>query len=352
MAAPPAKRARDERHDFHETWESVHQDILKAIDETKLPSFVRQYAEKMFQYNVPGGKLNRGSAVLQCLRALQPKEAVLSAEMEKLAVVAGWCIELLQACFLVSDDVMDNSITRRGQPCWYRVPNIGNKAINDSLVLESAIYILLKQHFRSHPRYLDLVELFHKVSFQTQIGQLMDLETMPEGMLDLNLFTEERYTNIVVYKTAFYSFYLPVATGMLIADVKSEQAFVDAERICIEMGTYFQIQDDYLDCYGCPEVIGKIGTDIKDAKCCWLVVQALKLATPDQRQVIENHYGRDSDEDEKIIKKLYVDMGLEQLYRDYEKSSFESITTTLDTLQSMPRGPFDYLLGKIYKRSK
>ena len=58
---------------------------------------------------------------------------------------------------------MDGSITRRGQPCWYRVPNVGNIAINDSFMLEAAIYQLLKTYFRSEKYYVDLLELFHEV---------------------------------------------------------------------------------------------------------------------------------------------------------------------------------------------
>lgn len=59
--------------------------------------------------------------------------------------------------------MMDQSITRRGQPCWYRVPGVHNIAINDSFMLEGAIYHLLKKHFRSEPYYVHLLELFHEV---------------------------------------------------------------------------------------------------------------------------------------------------------------------------------------------
>ena len=54
-----------------------------------------------------------------------------------------------------------------------------------------------------------------------------------------------------------YTFYLPVAIDMIASGVKDPKAFEVAKRICCTMGEYFQIQDDYLDCFGDPEVIGK-----------------------------------------------------------------------------------------------
>merc|ERR1740115_560283 len=104
---------------------------------------------------------------------------------------------------------------------------------------------------------------------------------------------------------------------MVLNGITAESAYQKAKQICVIMGEYFQVQDDYLDCYGDPAVIGKIGTDIQDNKCSWLVVQALAKATPAQRKVLEDNYGKKGDANVKAVKKLYVDMGIEAVYLKY-----------------------------------
>ena len=42
-----------------------------------------------------------------------------------------------------------------------------------------------------------------------------------------------------------------------------------------------------MDCFGDPKVTGKVGTDIEDNKCSWLVVQALAKANTEQRALLE-----------------------------------------------------------------
>lgn len=44
--------------------------------------------------------------------------------------------------------------------------------------------------------------------------------------------------------------------------VSDEEAYKLALSILVPMGEYFQVQDDVLDAFAPPEVLGKIGTDI------------------------------------------------------------------------------------------
>lgn len=61
---------------------------------------------------------------------------------------------------------MDGSETRRGSPCWHRVPEVGLEAINDALMIESSIYLLLQKYFRNKPYYAEVMETFHDVSMK------------------------------------------------------------------------------------------------------------------------------------------------------------------------------------------
>ena len=161
-----------------------------------------------------------------------------------------------------------------------------------------------------------------------------------------------RLKSIFKYKTAFYSFYLPVALGMIVSGVRDPTLFDQAREVLCIMGEYFQIQDDYLDCYGDEATIGKVGTDIQDRKCSWLVVTALEKCNAKQKKVIEKNYGKDDAKCIANIKKLYVQLDLERDFQEYEEQSYKEIQALLDKYSGLQRDGFEYLLNKIYKRKK
>ena len=80
-----------------------------------------------------------------------------------------------------------------------------------------------------------------QTTHQTAHGQLLDIATAPIGTVDLSRYTQPTYMRIVTFKTAFYSFYLPVACGLLVGGVAAPPAFALAKEICIQMGQYFQV---------------------------------------------------------------------------------------------------------------
>ncbi|MED6166642.1 glycerol channel, partial [Stylosanthes scabra] len=105
---------------------------------------------------------------------------------------------------------------------------------------------------------------------------------------------------------------------------------VDVKNILVEMGTYFQVQDDYLDCFGDPETIGKIGTDIEDFKCSWLAVKALELSNEQQKKVLYDHYGKPDPVNVAKVKALYNELNLQGAFEEYESQSYEKIVKSIE----------------------
>lgn len=311
----------------------------------------RKWVEEMLDYNVRGGKLNRGLSVIDSYSLLKEGKELTSEEILQTSYL-GWCIEWLQAYFLVLDDMMDDSHTRRGQPCWFRLPKVGLIAANDALLLRNHIPRILKKHFKEKPYYVDLLELFNEVEFQTVSGQMIDLITTHAGEKDLSKYSLPLHQRIVKFKTAYYSFYLPVACAILMAGEDLDN-HVDVKEILIEMGIYFQVQDDYLDCFADPEVLGKIGTDIQDFKCSWLVVKALEHCNEEQKKLLHENYGKNDAACIAKVKALYNDLKLEDVYLEYEKNKYEGL---INSIESQPnkavQAVLKSFLAKIYKRQK
>jgi len=253
---------------------------------------------------------------------------------------------------------------------------------------------------------LNLIEIFHDVTYKTEMGQLVDVITAPEGVVDLGRFSLDKHRVIVQYKTAYYSFHLPVAAAMYMCNIPETYTIRLPSQetrvihpydltlsILIPLGEYFQIQDDFLDFSAPPEVLGKIGTDIVDNKCSWCINTALVLCNPEQRLIFERNYGRKGDieagaegssndkrmdrdeghgaggECEKRVKQVYEDLKLREVYAEYETGVYKQLNDLIDGIPEggiiidedganagahggLKRQVFRSFLDKIHGRSK
>ena len=123
-------------------------DTLPGLSD-ELKKQLKEYYTQCLETTVPGGKMTRGLTVVKGVEVL--KGRALTEQEFFDAAVLGWQVEWLQAFFLVADDIMDGSITRRGQPCWYKHDHVtqGEKKKE---------YISTSLEF--HPSCMDLLEVY------------------------------------------------------------------------------------------------------------------------------------------------------------------------------------------------
>nr|AAX55631.1 farnesyl diphosphate synthase [Ips pini] len=340
--------SKEQSRDFMAQFPDIIRELTEVGRNQELPEVMKRYA-RVLQYNTPNGKKTRGLITISTYKMLEDPAKITTENLKK-AGILGWCIEMLHTYFLIIDDIIDHSDTRRGAICWYRQPGIGLTAVYDAVMMENGVYLLLKRHFKDHPMYTNIIELFHDMALKTSLGQSLDTMCLnDDGKPKLDIHNEQD-TSIVNYKTSYYSFYLPVAAAMYLLGMDDPEQHRQARTILLDMGQFFQIQDDFLDCFGDPNVTGKLGTDIQDGKCSWLAVMALQRSTPAQRKIMEEHYGRSEPESVAIIKQLYEDLTLPNTYAIYEEESFNIIKTHIQQISKDCVTIFSKHYGEAFKR--
>ncbi len=330
--------------------------INKIVKEDEVDQVGADRIRAMLNYNCVGGKYFRGASTVTFARMLCDANGSSFADIEERAYALGWAVEILQAYFLIADDMMDKSHTRRGQVCWYLRPEVQNDAINDCFITDSFLHHIIETYSENDSQYVILTKLFHDVKLKTELGQMIDLLSQPQGRKGadiLETFNIDVHSRIVKYKTAYYTFYLPIVAAFVICGNNDKKTHAAIEKVCLEIGEKFQIQDDYLDCFQDPKILGKIGTDIQDHKCSWLVVQALERVNPEQKKVLVENYGIDTPEAIQRIKDLYNELDLTAVYNKQEEDSYNRLQAILaESKQYFNPSIFDGIIARVHNRQK
>ncbi|XP_059221674.1 farnesyl pyrophosphate synthase-like [Stomoxys calcitrans] len=271
-------------------------------------------------------------------------------ENPKDAYIVGWCIELLHAAHIIYDDILDQSISRYGQPCWHQMKNIGLKVFNDAIIFDKSLFLLMRLHLGTKDYYAKLMELFQEVALVTSYGQHMDLTY---SRLPPTEFNVDMYKTTTDTKVAYCGFYLPSVAAMYMAGIKNPLAYDFTRQISLDMGHLFQAQNDWMDCFGHPERTGKPSSDIEGGKCTWLATECMQRANPKQKQIMVECYGKKDSEKSQRVKDLYKTLDLPNVYAAFEKKTLEAIRKRIQQAsKEVPGEVMLQTLNTIYQQAQ
>ena len=86
-----------------------------------------------------------------------------------------------------------------------------------------------------------------------------------------------------------------------------------------------------------------------------MINQALQRASPSQRQVLDENYGRKDKEMEAKCKAVFAKMKIQEVYQEFEEKQVAKIRAMIENVdesEGLKREVFETFLQKIYKRSK
>ncbi|KAF2886281.1 hypothetical protein ILUMI_19892 [Ignelater luminosus] len=253
----------------------------------------------------------------------------------------------MHSSLLMTNDLMTGEETRRGIPCWYKNADVKQKAMYDAIMIKFKLYSILKKYFSGHHCYVPTLDLFNDVVMETAMGKSLNAMSVIDEGPNLSSFTMHRYNAIVKYNLACYSFQLPVALAMYLAGKYDPEMHRQAKTVLLEIAHFFQVQDDFLDCFGDPGTTGNLGTDIRKGECTWLAVVALQRASPEQRKILEDHYGKPNSESEAAVRNLYEELDLPNTYFTYRE---ENLNLIHSHIQQIPKGVLDKLFFKFMNK--
>lgn len=273
--------------------------------------------------------------------------------------------ELLHAAFLIHDDIIDRDYTR------YGVDNISGqyskiysgkledeselRHFSDSAALLAGDLLLAKSYQMllgnaPETNHRELTELYDEAIYLVVGGELMDVEST------LRLERNANALNIAEYKTAHYSFVLPLMIGAILANT-DDTTKDTVKTIGSSLGVAYQLVDDELGVFGDKNITGKsCDSDLSEGKKTYMIEQFEALASDEQKLEFAKYFNKrfiNQDETD-ILRDLLVSSGARKANSDKISELVDLTLVSIDKLaiDDKSKHIFHKLVESTIKRSK
>jgi geranylgeranyl diphosphate synthase type I len=223
--------------------------------------------------------------------------------LDKPVIRAMASLELLQACALIHDDLMDGSDTRRGKPSIHR--HFESKHVQDDLDgfaphygLSAAVLLgdlalvwsdqMLNSAGLTTEQLAHLLPYYNEMRVELMAGQFLDIHEQTQKTTSV-----DRSMKIARYKSGKYTIERPLHLGAAMTSAVSPEIFAALSAYGLPLGEAFQLRDDLLGVFGDPSVTGKpAGDDLREGKRTVLIAMTNDRQSEAQREVARTYFGK------------------------------------------------------------
>lgn len=206
---------------------------------------------------------------------------------------AGAALELMHAFALFHDDVMDGSVTRRGESTTHTKSaqqHQANHWAGESRRFGEGVAILVGDLAFVYADQLlvgaspQVWNIWNELRIELNIGQYLDL--IGTAQSERGRAKAERISR---YKSGKYTIERPLHLGALLADPEQPAELLAAlSAYGLPLGDAFQMRDDVLGAFGDSAITGKpVGDDLREGKPTPLIAIATARATKAQLEVLQ-----------------------------------------------------------------
>ena len=263
-----------------------------------------------------------------------PAATPTSEPLDPFALDLACALELFQTGALVHDDIMDESVLRRGEDsAWVALAQqyshyselfhtsvdqhsqvVGGRGLAIMLGdLFATISLIAANNACSQAQAQTAAQLASAVMTamltmqrEVEIGQVLD-QANSITPLDNPEEIVANCWSVYERKTASYTSIIPFTLGLLCAGLDENFARLSGFEIGRPVGIGFQIHDDLMDVVPSNPPTGKpLGGDIREGKRTILLADALILADPDDRHTLINLYSKSARTNEDVAQVMAI----------------------------------------------